>query len=417
MARLHGGEVPVVRVAAVLLVLGLFLFSVAPVLSPMVLLLALLLLLAPYAGEPFHTRLALVAVLLTSLWLLVTLGSLLAPFILALVLAYILDPAVDRLERRLPRTAAILVLAVPLVTLVVLALTLGLPALARQIEDLIAGAPEALERVIAWLEGMRERLLALRIPLLNEVALERLRALDREQVVAVLEARQEEIARRIWQGVLGLGRGIGTVLTVFGYVVLTPVLTFYLLKDWDTARARVQELIPNDRKTRWSAFAAEYDRLLSRYLRGQVVAATAVGVLTWLGLWIVGFPYSGLVGTVAGVFNLVPYLGLVVSLIPALVIALVSGSVAANLIKLAIVFGIVQFLDGSVVGPRIVGGSVGIHPVWVILALAVGGFFFGFVGLLVAVPGAVLVKLLVIGGLARYRASAVYNGAAPEPGE
>ncbi|HUH13973.1 MAG TPA: AI-2E family transporter [Longimicrobiales bacterium] len=409
MARLHGAELPVVRVAAVLMVLALFLYSLTPALSPLVLLLALLLLLSPYAGEPSHTRLALMAVLLTGLWLLDTLGSLLAPFILALVLAYILDPAVDRLERRLPRTLAILLLAIPLVTLLALALVLGLPALGRQVEDLIAGAPAAIERLITWLEAARGRLLALRIPLLEDVVLERLRALDREQVVAALESRQAAIGQRIWQGVIGLGRGLGTVLTIFGYVVLTPVLTFYLLKDWDSARARVQELFPRRHAARWSAFIAEYDRLLSRYLRGQVLAAALVGVLTWLGLWIVGFPYSGLVGTVAGVFNVVPYLGLVVSLIPGLIIALVSGGVVANLVKLALVFGIVQFLDGSVVGPRIVGESVGIHPVWVILALAVGGFFFGFVGLLVAVPGAVLLKLLIVGGLVRYRASRVYG--------
>lgn len=416
MARVHGTELPVVRAAAVLLVLAVFLYSLAPVLSPLVLLLALLLLVAPYAGDPFHSRLALMAALLTALWLLDTLGSLLAPFILALVLAYILDPAVDRLERRMPRVLAILLLAIPLVALVVLALTLGLPALAREVEELIAGAPEALGRLIVWLEGMRERLLALRIPLLDEVALDRLRAIDREQVVAVLEARQEEIAGRIWQGVMGLGRGLGTVLTIFGYVVLTPVLTFYLLKDWDRARARVHDLFPRQRAVAWSAFIAEYDRLLSRYLRGQLLAASAVGVMTWLGLWIVGFPYPGLVGTVAGVFNMVPYLGLVVSLVPALIIAFVSGSVVANLVKLAIVFGIVQFLDGSVVGPRIVGESVGIHPVWVMLALAVGAFFFGFVGLLVAVPGAVLLKLLIVGGLAHYRASLLYSGT-PAGGE
>lgn len=416
MPRTRTLELPLLRAAAVLLVLGLFFVSLAfpmgPVLSPFVLLLALLLLLAPYAGHPFHARLAVTAVLLTLLWLLDTLGSLLAPFILALVLAYILDPAVDRLQRRMPRVVAILVLAVPLIAGAVLAVALGIPALADQVEDLIQAAPAALERFVAWLESTRARLLELHIPLLDEVVLDRLRELDREAIMAALQERQERIAGAMWEGILGLGRGLGTLLTIFGYIVLTPVLTFYLLKDWDRARGRLVDLFPRERRAAWTTFLSEYDGLVSRYLRGQVIAAATVGVLTGVGLWILGFPYSGLVGTVAGVFNLVPYLGLVVSLIPALVISFVSGGVVANLIKVAVVFGIVQFLDGSVIGPRIVGESVGIHPVWVMLALAVGGFFFGFPGLLVAVPAAVLIKLLLLRGLERYRGSRLYGGTA-----
>ena len=136
-----------------------------------------------------------------------------------------------------------------------------------------------------------------------------------------------------------------------------------------------------------------------------------MGVLTGLGFWILGFPYALLLGVVAGVFNIVPYLGLVVSLVPALIIALFSGSVLLSLGKIALVFGVVQLLDSSVIGPRILGESVGLHPVWVILALAVSGFFFGFVGLLLAIPLAVLVKLLLAYGLERYRGSALYRGA------
>jgi predicted PurR-regulated permease PerM len=135
--------------------------------------------------------------------------------------------------------------------------------------------------------------------------------------------------------------------------------------------------------------------------------------MTWLGLLILGFPYPGVVGLVAGVFNLVPYLGLIVSIIPAVIIALLSGDIGGSLIKAAIVFGIVQFIDGSVTGPRIVGTSVGLHPVWVILALSVGGLFFGFVGVLLAVPGAVLIKLLTGLALERYTQSELFLGTAP----
>jgi predicted PurR-regulated permease PerM len=111
-----------------------------------------------------------------------------------------------------------------------------------------------------------------------------------------------------------------------------------------------------------------------------------------------------------GVFSVVPYLGIVLSLIPAIFIALVSGSVGVSLLKVAAVYGLAQLLETAVISPRIVGESVGLHPVLVLLALALGGFFFGFVGLLIGVPAAAVGKLLVLRGLERYKASAFYRG-------
>jgi predicted PurR-regulated permease PerM len=155
----------------------------------------------------------------------------------------------------------------------------------------------------------------------------------------------------------------------------------------------------------------EFDNLLSRFLRGQLIEAILVGILTWLGLLILHVPYAGLVGVVAGIFNLIPYLGLVVSIIPVLIIALLSGHFVSIIARAGIVFFIVQLIDGSITGPRIVGGSIGIHPVVVILALAVGSFFFGFVGLLLAMPAAILIKLLARDAIVRYKRSALYRGA------
>jgi len=134
-----------------------------------------------------------------------------------------------------------------------------------------------------------------------------------------------------------------------------------------------------------------------------------VGAITWLGLLVLGFPYSFLLGVTVAVLGVVPYLGLALSLIPAIVIALVSGSVLWSLGKLAIVFGVAQGLEGTVISPRIVGESVGLHPVWIVLALSLGGFLFGFVGLLIGVPLAVGVKLAVVRLLDRYKRTAFYR--------
>jgi predicted PurR-regulated permease PerM len=200
------------------------------------------------------------------------------------------------------------------------------------------------------------------------------------------------------------------VFTVIGYVALTPVLTFYLLRDWDRVTHGAAALVPEERRARIVGFAVECDRMISRYLRGQLTVAIAMGVITGLGLWIAGFPYAGTLGLIVGVFSVVPYLGLVLSLIPAIFIALVSGSVLSSLLKVAVVYGASQLLEASVISPRIVGESVGLHPVLVLLALALGGFFFGFVGLLLAVPAAAIGKLLVERALRRYLSSNFYRG-------
>jgi predicted PurR-regulated permease PerM len=403
--------------AAALLVLGFFLFAVRGVLNPFLLFLVLWAVLLPFRGRPGHMGLLVTAGLLTLFWMLKATGSLLAPFVLAVVLAYLLDPLVDVLERRrLPRALAIVALTLPALGLLAALLLLAIPAAVDQLAVVAQRIPVFFQRIADWVEAAQERLLRVDLPILDEQQLvARLRSVDSAAVVAFLEARRAALAQQLWTGVLGLGRGVGSVLSVVGYGVLTPALTFYLLRDWDEIVRGAGELVPKPRREGVVTFFREYDRLLGRYLRGQITVAVAIGAITGVGLWLVRFPYAGTLGLLVAVFSVVPYLGLILSLIPALFIALVSGSVGVSLLKVAVVYGVAQGLEGSVISPRVVGDSVGLHPVWVVLALALGGFFFGFVGLLIGVPGAVGVKLLVERALARYKASTAYLGPATDP--
>lgn len=396
--------------AIVLLVAAAFVYLVLPALSPLLLFLVLLIMVSPFAGTRYHRVFVIAGGVLIIIWLLRTLGSLLAPFVLALVVAYILDPLVDRLEALgLKRPLAVAVLTLPLLSLVILAAIFGIPALIEQAGELIDRIPAAVQRLIAWVQTTRTRLA--RLPFFTGESMTRaLDSFSPERLAAFLQQRQAEIFNRVWGGVLGVGKGVSVALTILGYLVLVPVLIVYLLLDFDPLVQRTLALLPVHPRERWLPLLREYNMLLGRYLRGQFVAALIVGILTWLGLLIVGFPYSGLVGAIAGVFNMVPYLGLVVSVIPALIIAVLSGNLLTSLLKAGAVFFVVQLIDATVTGPRIVGGSVGLHPVWVILVLAVGSFAFGFVGLLLAMPAGVLIKLLLREALTRYRASAVYRG-------
>ena len=401
-----------VEAAAVLLVLGFFLYAMRGILNPLLLLFLLWAVLLPFRGKEGHTALLVTAGVLTVIWLLSTTGSLLAPFVLAVVLAYALDPVVDVLQRRrVPRALAILLLTLPVVGAFAALIFIALPAALAQLGQLAEQAPLFLARLADWLEALRERLLSINLPLVDEDALlSRLRGIDSDAVVVFLQERQQALTGWITSGVLGLGRGIGSVMGLVSYVVLTPVLTFYLLRDWDGITSRFGELLPRANQAQITSFAKDYDFLLSRYLRGQIMVAAAVGAITGLGLLIAGFPYAGTLGLMVGVLSVVPYLGLALSLVPALFIAFVSGSVVVSLIKVAVVYTIAQLLEGTVISPRIVGESVGLHPVWVVLSLALGGFFFGFVGLLIGVPMAAGLKLLVVRSLARYKASDFYRG-------
>ncbi len=289
----------------------------------------------------------------------------------------------------------------------------AVPAIADQIESVIQHTPEALQRLGTWLQSIHDRLGNMRIPFLPDFDPTRdIAFLNPARLSEMIRDRQSRMLGGGLSALLGVGRGLGAVLGVLSYLVLTPVLLVYLLRDFDRIKAQATSLIPPTRREGMLRFFREYDRLLSRFLRGQLIEAALVGVLTWLGLLVLGFPNSGLVGVVAGVFNLVPYVGLIASIVPVVIIALLSGNVATALLKAGAVFAVVQFIDGSVTGPRIVGGSVGLHPVWVMLALAVGGFFFGFVGLLLAMPAAVMIKLLIHEGVQRYRASHFFEGEA-----
>jgi predicted PurR-regulated permease PerM len=407
----------IVEVVAVVLVLGMFLVQARAVLNPVLLFFLLWAVLIPFRGKPGHVALVTITGALTFVWLLAATDTLLAPFVLSLVLAYILDPLVDRFEARgVSRSIAVMLIVIPAIALLGVAFLLLIPAAIRELGQVLQDVPVLLQRLAAWIEGGQDRLVDVDLPFLDvAVLVEQLRGIDSAAIVAFFQERQAALASWIWTGVIGVGRGLGSVLTVLGYVALTPVLTFYLIRDFDRITTAVGSLVPEARRPAFRGFMSECDELISSYLRGQVTVAVSVGVITGVGLAIVSFPYAATLGLVVAVFSVVPYLGLIISLIPAIVIALVSGSVGISLAKVAGVYTVVQLLDATVITPRIVGDSVGIHPVWIVLALTLGGFYFGFAGLLIGVPAAAVTKLLLMRGLDRYRASAFYRGRAAPP--
>ena len=409
----------VVQAALVVVVFAYFIYSAfQPVaamgpLQPLPLFVVLWVLTIPFKGQRGHGYVLGIAGVITFVRLLATTGNLLAPFVLAAALAYVLDPVVDRLERgRVPRSVAILALTLPALGILALVVTVALPAAIRQMGGVLQDVPQVLD----GLRGFLITTLTTRnIPLVDEDALlTRLSTVDSDAVAAFLAQRQEELLAWLWSGVLGLGRGLGTLLSVLGFAALTPVLTYYLLRDWDRCTAFVASLVPSDRRQTAIAFARDCDRIVSRYMRSQILVASMMGALTGLGLLAFGFPYAGTLGLLVAIFSVLPYVGLLLSILPAIIIALTGDSVGGSLLVVAGVYGGTQILESTVIGPRIASESVGLHPVWVVLAITMGGFFFGFVGLLLAVPAAAVVRLVLTRTVERYQKSTLFLGSQTE---
>ncbi|MBQ2261122.1 MAG: AI-2E family transporter [Loktanella sp.] len=339
-----------------------------------------------------------IAVVLIVLW---ALGNVILPFVLGAAIAYLLDPVADRLQRLgLSR-----VLAVSLITLVtlmvfVLLILLVIPTLIKQTSALINTAPEVFARLQGWLTA--------RFPELIEPD-----SMIRQQLGAIGETIQSR-GGELLSGVINSARGLVGVIVL---LVIVPVVTVYLLLDWDKMIARIDGLLPRDHADTLRQLARDIDRTLSSFLRGQGTVCLILGTFYAVTLMLAGLNFGLIVGFIAGVITFIPYVGALVGGVLAIGLALfqfwgVDGE-TTNWLRIGIVgaiFVVGQFLEGNILTPKLVGSSVGLHPVWLIFALSVFGSLFGFVGMLVAVPLAAIIGVVARYGIARYKNSLLFQG-------
>lgn len=399
--------------ALALLLFGVMLVSVRDILGPFLVFPLVLLVLWPVRKRPDVRRILVASGLLVVCWFLYHYSALLGPFFVAAIIAYLLAPLVAWLESRgLRRSMAILVATLPFLALVILVMVIALPQMVTQAGELIGRLPQFGQKLVGLLEGTRDRLLTFR--LLTEEQRLWLQNLSADNIGTILQQNSDVIAGRLWSWALSLLRHLWSIFGLLGYLVVTPVVTFYLLTDWRPMLVSAESLIPPGRREAIVGFIDRYDEALGGFIRGQLIEATLVAVITTIGLMLLGVPSALFLGATAGLFNLIPYVGIVISAVPALIIALTMENPVGGLWRVALVYGVVQFIDGNITGPRIVGESAGLHPLWVMLALAIGGATMGFIGLLLAVPLAILVKMLGERALASYRKSGAYNAVRSE---
>lgn len=324
----------------------------------------------------------LIAIALTG-GLLYLLAPILTPFVAAALLAYVGDPVADSLQRlKLPRTLAVVaVFLLTFLSLGLLVLLVG-PLIRSQIAALLDALPGIATKVeMVWLPWILD---TLGTEAGDEVG------------IGPFLARYSEMAGT-WGGkvLMGVAESGGALATAVISLFLIPILTFYLLRDWDYIVSHLGALVPASQRDTVFGLVREADDMLGAFLRGQLLVMIALAVLYSIGLSIVGLKFAVAIGVVSGLVSFVPYLGLVFGILLASLTVALEPQPVWQLIGVVATFSIAQMIEGSVLTPKLVGDRIGLHPVLVIFAVAAGGQLFGFFGILLALPAAAVLSVLV----------------------
>jgi predicted PurR-regulated permease PerM len=343
--------------------------------------------------------LAAVAVFAMLVWVL---RDVLMPFAAGLVLAYLLDPLADRLEKwGLGRLGATLVILISFVILFVMLLVVAVPLLGTQVMGFMEKAPGYVTRLQVLLTEQGA-------PLLEKVGGEK-----------VLDDLQKSLGDVVGQGMSWLGKFLTSIwsggqalLGILSLLVVTPVVAFYLLLDWDHMVSKVDGWVPVNQRGTVRQIMHDIDTAISGFLRGQTLVCVILGAMYAIGLMLIGLNFGLLIGISAGLLSFIPYVGSLLGLLVAVSVAIAQFWPDWTMIGLVLlVFAIGQFIEGNILSPKLVGETVGLHPVWLMFALLAAGSLFGFLGLLLAVPIAAAIGVLTRFALKQYLASPLYSGA------
>lgn len=304
--------------------------------------------------------------------------SILYPFVIALAIAYILNPAVCVLTRRgTPRIPSILMVYAALGSVIGLVAIFLAPTVLLELNNFAARIPDFTLRVQALAEDLRTRYDSVILPTTLRPVI--------DESIAEMEIKLQLFVRDIFNGVISLmTHSIG--------LLITPILAFYLLNDWEGIGQKAKEFIPIAWRREFLLMFEEIDGVLSGVIRGQATIGLFVMLLVSLGLHLIGLEFAILIGIFAGLLDVVPYFGAVVGAIPAVALALLYSPGLA--LKVVLLFFVVHQLEGSILAPKIIGGNVGLHPLTVVFVMLAGGELWGLLGLLLAVPAAAIIKVI-----------------------
>lgn len=331
-------------------------------------------------------------------------SEILLPFIVGFALAYLCGPLMDRAVRAgVPRWAGATLITSAVVLALVVIILLLVPVLQNQIAEFSGRLPR-------YLDMLREKAIDLLEFARAQLSPDEMAAL-REKIGAAGPMALGWIGRAL-KGLWGGGVALFNLLSL---LFVTPIVTFYLLRDWDRVVVTVDGWLPRRHADEIRSIAREIDGVLSGFLRGQFIVCVGLAAFYGIGLSLAGLDFGLIIGVGTGLLSFIPIFGMMIGFATGVGVALAQFGVTLHVVVVVAVFLLGQVLEGNVMTPRLVGSRVGLHPVWTIFALLAGGALAGFVGLLVAVPVAAIVGVLARRALGYYRASAAFRSD-PGPG-
>jgi predicted PurR-regulated permease PerM len=342
-------------------------------------------------------------------WLLWLLGPVLTPFLFSALLAYIADPLITRLERmNMRRELAVSLVFTAVIVILVGILLLLVPVLIREIVDLFNRLPGYAEQLQERFQPMVEEYLDIQFDA---------ETFDATRIRQILEENFESIAKasRATWGYLSDSGG-RFVIWITG-IFLIPLVTFYLMRDWHRALDAIRDLLPRNVEPVVVRLARDCDDALGGFLRGQLLVMLGQGLIYAIGLWIIGLNNGLAIGAIAGLVSFVPYLGAIIGVALAVITALIQDSATFGfgvesrlifVVLVALVFTVGQLVESFLLTPTLIGDRIGMHPVLVIFTVLAGGFLFGFIGVLLALPVAAAGTVLVRFFYNNYKLSRVY---------
>ncbi len=334
------------------------------------------------------------------------LGDVLLPFVTGMAIAYFLDPACDKLEEwGCSRTVATSLITFVFFAILVAVLMLLIPLISAQLIQFA-------ERVPGYFTALREKIVLLMSLVESRLAEEQVRQL--EELFATASKTALSYTAGFANHVIS---GLGTLLSLLSLAIITPVVTFYLLRDWDRIVGKVDSWLPRDRVEMIREQVGLIDETLAGFARGQAMVCVLLGVFYAIGLSLVGLDFGMIVGFVTGLISFVPYFGMLFGFVAGMGIAIAQFGDLVPIAMVAAVFGAGQVLEGNFLTPKLVGDRVGLHAVWIIFALLAGGSLFGFVGVMLAVPIMAVIGVLARFVLGHYLDSPMYRSKMVSPGE
>lgn len=348
-----------------------------------------------------------IVIILAIIGLIYLLRNALLPVFIALLLAYLLDPIVARLEsRRINRSVAIFILAALVVIILGGALTILIIQAQREVVELYHNLPDYLARVQDKVAPLVKEYLGRDLPGTFQELLSELK----DQVSKIDPATLKPASKFVSQLTSKTLALIGWLLGL----LIIPVFLFYFLRDWNQLKTRAKDYIPLAYRDYLVEKFLQIDEALSAFIRGQLTVCLILGIFYSIGLVMVGVDLAVVIGMLSGLAFIVPYFGTVIGIILATIMSLLENGISWQLLGAWLVFAVVQFFESYFITPRIVGKKIGLKPVAVILAVLIGADLFGFLGILIAVPTAAVIKVFLKDALDRYKKSSFFLEKPPE---